>query len=70
MDVNKPSEDADPWVVALALHLKSDGHTVCVVTEDIVDRTSISIATACDRLTIDWCRMRTFLGHCRIALLK
>ena len=70
VDANKPSEDADPWVLALALHLKGDGHTVCIVTEDMVDRTRISIATACGRLTIDWCPMRMFLGHCGIALLK
>ena len=69
-DVNKPGEDADPWVLALALHLKGDGHNVCVVTEDIVDRTSISIATACDRLTIDWCCIRKFLDHCGVPLLK
>lgn len=70
MEANKLSEDADPWVLALALRLKADSHTVCIVTEDTVDRTSISVATACDRLTIDWCHMRTFLGHCGIAMLR
>ena len=70
VDVNKPGEDADPWVLALALQLKGDGHTVCIVTEDIVDRTRISIATACGRLSIDWCGIRKFLSHCKIDLLK
>ena len=70
VDVNKSGEDADPWVLALALHLEGDGHTVCIVTEDVVDRTSISIATACGRLDLDWCGVRTFLDHCGIALLK
>ena len=70
VDVNKPGEDADPWVVALALRLRDGGHSVCVVTEDVIDRTSISIATACDRLRIPWRPMRDFLQHCGIRLLK
>ena len=70
VDVNKPGEDADPWVLALALHVKGEGHTVCIVTEDIVDKTSISIATACGRLALDYCGIRTFLGYCGITLLK
>ena len=70
MDVNKDSEDADPWVLALALRLKDEGHSVCVVTEDVIDRISISIATACKRLSVDWCGIRTFLSHCGIPLLK
>ena len=70
VDVNKPGEDADPWVIALALRLGDDGHSVCVVTEDVVDRTSISIATACEMVNIGWCRIRTFLRHCGISLLK
>ncbi|MDE0232828.1 MAG: DUF4411 family protein [bacterium] len=70
VDVNKPTEDADPWVLALALLLEDEGHTVCVVTKDYVDRTSISVATACDTLGIDWCPIRLFLHHCGIPLLK
>ncbi|MDE0115680.1 MAG: DUF4411 family protein [bacterium] len=70
VDVNKASEDADPWVLALALQVRGDGHSVCIVTEDIVGRNRISIATACDRLGIQWCRMRTFFEHCGIAVLK
>ncbi len=70
IDVNKAKEDADPWVLALALHISADGYAVCIVTEDIVDRNRISIATACSRLNIDWCRVRTFFEHCGVALLK
>ncbi len=70
VDVNKPGEDADPWVLALALHLIDDGHTVCIVTEDTIDRKSISIATACSRFAIDYCGIRMFLGHCGIELLR
>ena len=70
VDVNKASEDADPWVLALALHIRAGGHIVCIVTEDTVDRNRISIATACGRLNIVWCRIRTFFEHCGIAVLK
>ncbi len=70
VDVDKASEDADPWVLALALQLKIDGHAVCIVTEDIVDRSRISIATACGRLDIEWCRVREFFGYCGIAVFK
>ena len=70
VDVNKTGEDADPYVLALARQLKSDGHAVCIVTEDTVDRTRMSIATACRLLEIDNCRMRDFPGDCGIPLLK
>ena len=70
VDVNKASEDADPWVLALALHIREDGYAVCIVTEDVVDRNRISIATACSRLNIDWCQVRGFFEHCGIAVLK
>ncbi|MCQ3804411.1 MAG: hypothetical protein KTV45_09945 [Acidimicrobiia bacterium] len=56
--------------MALALHLKVEGHSVCVVTEDVVDRIRILIATACRRLDIDWCPVRKFLRHCGIPLLN
>lgn len=45
VDVYKTGEDADPYVLALARQLKGSGHTVCIVTEDTVDRNRISIAT-------------------------
>ena len=70
VDVSKPDEDADPYVLALARQLKSSGYAVCIVTEDTVDRSRISIATACGRLQIDYCRVRDFLDQCQIPLRK
>ena len=69
VDPNKDREDADPWVLALALQLADKQLITCIVTEDIVDRHRISIATACSRLGLDWCSTRDFLGHCGIAML-
>jgi len=70
VDVNKAGEDADPYVLALAQQLKSDGYAVCIVTEDTIDRIRTSIATACRRLNIDYCRIRDFLEQYGIPLLK
>lgn len=69
-DVHKTEEDADPWVLALALQLVDIGLETCIVTEDVVDRTSISIATACGKLDLQHTRVRPFLEHCGIDLLK
>ena len=64
VDVNKAGEDADPWVLALALQIKESVlFEVCVVTEDTVDRHRISMVTACDRLELRWCTLRDFLGR-------
>lgn len=62
IDPNKAKEDADPYVLALALQLVGQGHDVCVVTEDRVDRNRIAVTTACDRLSIPHCSVRDFLG--------
>lgn len=69
VDPNKDREDADPWVLALALELTSKQLITCIVTEDVVDRNRISIATACSRLDLDWCFTRDFLKHCGIAVI-
>lgn len=69
VDPKKDREDADPWVLALALELAAKQLITCIVTEDIVDRHRISIATACSRLGLDWCSTRDFLGHCEISML-
>jgi hypothetical protein len=61
VDANKAKEDADPYVLALALQLLGDGHDVVVVTEDRVDRNRIAVTTACDRLGIQHCSVREFL---------
>ena len=68
VDVNKSEEDADPYVVALAWQLKQEGKNVLVVTEDRVDRASMSIATACDSLGIAWVRLRDFVASLGVPL--
>lgn len=70
VDVNKSSEDADPYVLALAYGLQRTDIRTCIVTEDTVDRNRISIATACQRLTLEWIGIREFLNHCSINTLK
>lgn len=66
IDRNKPGEDADPYVLALALHLRTEGRSVCIVTEDVVDRHRLSMATACGRLGLAWVRTKGFLEECGI----
>jgi len=63
VDSSKTSEDADPYVVALALQLRDAGLDAVVVTSDVVDRLPIKIAmtTACDRLGIPHATPREFL---------
>ena len=62
VDPNKTKDDADPYVLALALQLVQQGFDVWVVTEDRVDRNRIAVTTACDRLGISHCSVRDFLG--------
>jgi rRNA maturation endonuclease Nob1 len=62
VDPNKTKEDADPYVLALALQLLEQERDVCVVTEDRVDRNRIAVTTACDRFGIPHCSVRDFLG--------
>ncbi|MEJ7763935.1 MAG: hypothetical protein WKF86_00400 [Acidimicrobiales bacterium] len=49
-------EQADPYVVGLALELATDGHTVTVITEDVRDRlpTKSSMSSACEALNVPW----------------
>ena len=70
VDPNKTKEDADPYVIALALHLQGDGLGVSVVTEDCVDRSRIAVTTACDRLSIPHCSTREFLNELGIKTKK
>lgn len=70
VDPNKTKEDADPYVLALALQLLAEGRDVCVVTEDRVDRIRIAVTTACDRLGIPHCSVRNFLGGLGIKTRK
>ncbi len=70
VDPNKTKDDADPYVLALALQLVAEGHDVCVVTEDRVDHNRIAVTTACDRLGIMHCSIRDFLGGLGIKTKK
>jgi hypothetical protein len=59
VDVNKRYEDADPYVLAMALCVSDQGREVVVVTEDVndypgADPPRISVATACGRLGLTW----------------
>lgn len=47
LDPDKPEEQADPYVLAVAIDLKIGGFDVCVVTDDRKDKpTKLSLATA------------------------
>ncbi len=70
VDPNKTKEDADPYVLAFALQLLEQGHDVCVVTEDRVDRNRIAVTTACDRLGVSHCSVRDFLTGLGIKINK
>ena len=54
VEAGKDAEEADPYVVALALEIANAGYEVCVVTSDRVDhgQIKIALATACDRLGV------------------
>jgi hypothetical protein len=65
VDYDKPRgpDDADPYVVALALRLREMGHDVIVVTEDRNDKPDkTSIATACGLLRLVRLPMLAFLA--------
>ncbi len=62
-DPDQVTDDPAPWVLALALHRRAEGDSVCVVSEDFVDRDGLSVASACGRLGLDWMRTREFLEH-------
>ncbi len=68
VDPKKTTEEADPYVVALALHTRERGFDVVVVTADVVDRppNKISLATACARMNVDTATPEEFLAEARI----
>lgn len=70
VDPNKIKEDADPYVIALALDLQQDGLGVSVVTEDCIDHSHIAVTTACDRLSVSHCSTREFLSELGIKTKK
>lgn len=63
VDSTKTSEDADPYVIALAIDLMEEGLRPTVVTDDIVDRPPIKIAmaTACGILGVETVTLPEFL---------
>jgi hypothetical protein len=64
VDPNKTSEDGDPFLIALALQLVSQGYTIMVVTDD-TNTTPIrmSVTDACDLLGVPWCGWADFLSY-------
>jgi hypothetical protein len=55
-------DEADPYVLALAMHLKSQGVTVTVLTEERKDRPKkVSMNTACGELGLICLPMERFL---------
>lgn len=55
-------DEADPYVVALAVKLKGDGHDVTIITEDINTKPKkMALADAAGVFLIPCVRMRTFL---------
>jgi hypothetical protein len=63
VDPNSPDDDADPYVVALALELCASGYDAVVVTDDVVDRMpiKISLETACTRCQVKSVNAEQFL---------
>lgn len=65
VDPRKQKEDADPYVLALALQMLSAGHDACVVTRDIRDNPNrLSLKTGCELLAIPWCDLPEFMTTC------
>jgi hypothetical protein len=64
VDPNKDQEDGDPYVLALALQLRRAGEDVCVVTDDHREHADhTSMVSACDHLSLAWCRLAGFLDQ-------
>ena len=69
VEPDQVTDDPAPWVLALALHRRAEGDSVCVVSEDVTDRHSLSVASACGRLGLDWVRTREFLEYCGVPMV-
>lgn len=64
LDIDKPagSDEADPYILALALKLSQDGHLVTVITEERKDRPDkMSLNTACGLLRLPCVPIVAFL---------
>jgi len=65
LDAEKPAgaDEADPYVLALALRLKEHGHEVTVISEERKDRPDkMSLTTACGLLRLYCVPLMGFLG--------
>jgi hypothetical protein len=61
------ADEADPYVLGLALHLKDRGHEVTVVTEDRKDQPhKLSLSTACGLLRLYTVPLVAFLRELEI----
>ena len=66
-----PSHDNDDHIGGAERLLPSDNRRGglargCGVSEDVTDRHSLSVASACGRLGLGWMRTREFLEYCRV----
>lgn len=62
IDPDAKHEQADPYILTLAVQLKEEGYDVVVVTEDRRDKPAkTSLATACGVLKIPTVPLRAFL---------
>jgi len=67
LDTEKTKEEADPYILALALALQREGYNATVVTEETVDTPlKMSMAMACTLLNLPCQRIRDFLNDQRI----
>ncbi len=64
IDADAEEDSGDPYVLAQALELIQQNFAVCIVTEDVKDHLPlrISIATACNRLDLEYCQLTAFLA--------
>jgi hypothetical protein len=61
------ADEADPYVLGLALHLKGQGHEVTVVTEDRKDQPhKLSLSTACGLLRLYTVPLVAFLRELEV----
>jgi hypothetical protein len=72
VDAASTKDEADPYVVALALQLTAIGQRSVVVTEDKIDHgpIRISLASACVALEVEWTDSRTFLTTVGIPVIS
>jgi rRNA maturation endonuclease Nob1 len=64
VDIASEREEADPYVLALAVELQAEGRPITVITDDIRDKGSlISLASACGGLDIPSVRVAQLIAR-------